>query len=93
MIRRDFLRRCAATTAGLIVAGDALELLTEPRRRVTLLMHARQDLVDPVRLYYELYRSTGDSQHLVRAVVMSERRAEWPREPSLFRLQRVTVVV
>ena len=32
MLRRDFLRRLAMTAAGLLVADDALELLTEPRR-------------------------------------------------------------
>jgi hypothetical protein len=33
MIRRHFLRHLTATAAGLLVADDALELLTEPRRR------------------------------------------------------------
>jgi hypothetical protein len=34
VIRRSFLRQLVATAAGLLVADDALELLTEPRRRL-----------------------------------------------------------
>lgn len=33
MIRRDFLKRLTMTAAGVLVANDALALLTEPRRK------------------------------------------------------------
>ena len=34
MLRRDFLKRLALTTGGLLVADDVLELLVEPRRKI-----------------------------------------------------------
>lgn len=34
MQRRDFLKRLTMTTAGLLVADDALALLVEPRRKI-----------------------------------------------------------
>lgn len=33
-LRRDFLKRLAIGVGGLLVADDALELITEPRRKI-----------------------------------------------------------